>query len=378
MKSSAVVFGGFKELINIHTEQFPTALELTCLPKFDEELLLGLIEEFIEIIKEEKTVLEINENVVVVGDIHGNLQDLIRILTKFGLPPQTSYLFLGDYIDRGSFSVEVIVLLMALKCRFPYCINLLRGNHEVSHINKAYGFYDDIKDMYDNLELYARFNESFNYMSLAAIIRGCIFCVHGGISERLNSIGDLTSIKKPIDADIKLVEDLLWSDPGDNMYFCSNHRGKGITYGVKATQSFLENTNMHYIVRAHECVENGIRIKNNIITVFSSSHYSNPSNSCAVLIINEKEIGKHIFPMVPQFKKEDATYFHVMKTYRSIPTTPSLRTLKYKQSLSSTSLFNPHGGRRSKDCPVPQIPHRSSLPVLPKMTQNVKISPLIQ
>ena len=338
-----------------------------------------MIDEFTDIIKDEKTILEINQDaVVVVGDLHGNFQDLIRILTKFGLPPKISYLFLGDYVDRGSFSIEVITLLMALKCMFPKNINLLRGNHEIDQINKIYGFYDEIKEMYGDTSLYNRFNESFDYLSIAAILNGSSFCVHGGISPFLHSLEDLSSINKPIDPTNKLIEDLLWSEPCDSIYFTSNSRGKGVKYGSNAISCFLANTNMKYIIRAHECIENGVRIKNNVFTVFSSSDYSSPPNRSGVLIAANNGIGQYVFPDVEKFIKANASYFQVNSENRPSSHSSSIRSLNsslYKNNISGITLYKLHGGRRIKTSKTPQ-PNvlKSSLTILPKLNSQIKLN----
>ncbi len=111
----------------------------------------------------------------------------MRIFKKGGQLPDTKYLFLGDYVDRGKQSLESILYLFALKIKYPNNIYLLRGNHECSTINRIYGFYDECKRKF-SLRVWKGFSECFNHLPVAAVIEKRIFCTHGGISPSLNNI----------------------------------------------------------------------------------------------------------------------------------------------------------------------------------------------
>lgn len=141
-----------------------------------------ICQESVEIFKSQGTVIKLTGAFTIIGDIHGNLQDLLNIFSIFGLPPKTKYMFLGDYVDRGQYSVEVISLLLSLVCKYPHHVYLIRGNHEFQHINKVYGFYDEIMAKYNNGEIWKTFNTVFSYLPLASTINEQIFCVHGGLS----------------------------------------------------------------------------------------------------------------------------------------------------------------------------------------------------
>ena len=148
------------------------------------------------------------------GDIHGQYYDLLRLFEYGGFPPESNYLFLGDYVDRGKQSLETIIcLLLAYKIKYPENFFMLRDNHECASINRIYGFYDECKRRY-NIKLWKTFTDCFNCLPIAAIIDEKIFCCHGGLSPDLQSMEQIRRIMRPTDVpDQGLLCDLLWSDP---------------------------------------------------------------------------------------------------------------------------------------------------------------------
>lgn len=124
------------------------------------------------------------------GDIHGQLGDLLRLFEFGKFPPESNYLFLGDYVDRGKQQIETIMLLFALKVKFPENFFMLRGNHECPRINRIYGFYDECKKRY-GIKLWKRFAVTFSFLPLCALISDKVLCMHGGISPDLKSIDQL-------------------------------------------------------------------------------------------------------------------------------------------------------------------------------------------
>jgi len=120
------------------------------------------------------------------GDIHGQYYDLLELFQIGGFPPDSNYLFLGDYVDRGKYSIETICLLLAYKIKYPENFFLLRGNHECSTINKLYGFYDECKRRY-SVKLWKLFGDVFNTLPVIAIIDDKIICMHGGLSPDLQT-----------------------------------------------------------------------------------------------------------------------------------------------------------------------------------------------
>ena len=157
----------------------------------DEPSLKHLIEKLTEILIEESNISLIKSPVIICGDIHGQFYDLLKLLSLGGSLPKTNYLFLGDYVDRGNNSVEVIELLFCYKLKYPNNIFLLRGNHESRQITQVYGFYDESLRKYGSAEVWKICNEIFDLLPLAAVINNKIFCVHGGLSPSALSINDV-------------------------------------------------------------------------------------------------------------------------------------------------------------------------------------------
>ncbi|XP_030330288.1 serine/threonine-protein phosphatase 4 catalytic subunit isoform X2 [Strigops habroptila] len=171
-----------------------------------------------EILVEESNVQRVDSPVTVCGDIHGQFYDLKELFRVGGDVPETNYLFMGDFVDRGFYSVETFLLLLALKVRYPDRITLIRGNHESRQITQVYGFYDECLRKYGSVTVWRYCTEIFDYLSLSAIIDGKIFCVHGGLSPSIQTLDQIRTIdrKQEVPHDGPMC-DLLWSDPEDHI-----------------------------------------------------------------------------------------------------------------------------------------------------------------
>jgi len=235
----------------------------------------------------EPTLLRLEGCFYIIGDIHGNINDLIRIFELCGYPPDTKYLFLGDYVDRGNFSVEVMVFLLSHKLLFPEHVYLLRGNHEIEDICSQYGFYDEIETKY-HIDLFQAFINMFLFLPIAAIINNSTFCVHGGIGPHVLSLRDVSSLKKDNYIDKSpIFNELLWSDPKKNISgFTSNPRGLGSLYGKDILEKFLQSNNLTQLIRSHEVCSSGYHYpygdNKSCITIFSSSDYCGQKNCSSV------------------------------------------------------------------------------------------------
>ena len=244
-----------------------------------------------EIFMNQPMLLEVRVPLKICGDIHGQYYDLLRIFEFAGNPPESNYLFLGDYVDRGKQSLETICLLLAYKIKYPDSFHLLRGNHECSSINRIYGFYDECKRRY-SIKLWKTFTDCFNCLPVAALIEGRILCMHGGLSPELNGMDQIRKIMRPTDVpDSGLLCDLLWSDPDKNVQaWGDNERGVSFTFGPDIVTNFLRKHDLDLICRAHQVVEDGYEFfaKRQLVTVFSAPNYCEEiDNSAAIMIIDE-------------------------------------------------------------------------------------------
>lgn len=229
-----------------------------------------------EIFLSQPALLELSPPVKIVGDVHGQYTDLIRMFEMCGFPPNSNFLFLGDYVDRGKQSLETILLLLCYKIRYPENFFLLRGNHECANVTRVYGFYDECKRRC-NVKIWKTFVDTFNTLPIAAIVAGKIFCVHGGLSPSLSHMDDIRNIARPTDVpDYGLLNDLLWSDPADmDADWEANERGVSYCFGKKVIMEFLQKHDFDLVCRAHMVVEDGYEFFNEriLVTVFSAPNY---------------------------------------------------------------------------------------------------------
>ncbi|EPY33840.1 protein phosphatase, partial [Strigomonas culicis] len=195
--------------------------------------VVHLVMETRKLFMSQPMLVEIEAPVKLCGDVHGQYHDLLRLFELGGYPPESNYIFLGDYVDRGDQSLETVCLLMAYKLRFPDNFFMLRGNHETSSINRIYGFFDECKRRY-SVKLWKLFTDTFNCMPVAGLVDERILCMHGGLSPELRNLDQIRRILRPTDVpDSGLVCDLLWSDPGEagQAGWGENDRGVSWTFG---------------------------------------------------------------------------------------------------------------------------------------------------
>ncbi|GAB5033816.1 serine threonine-protein phosphatase 5 [Nannochloropsis oceanica] len=215
--------------------------------------------------------------ITVCGDTHGQFFDVLRIFELNGKPSNSNpYLFNGDFVDRGSFSFEVITLLLAYKVAYPMGMHLVRGNHESKNMNRIYGFEGEVKHKYDEVMM-GLFTEVFCAMPLCATIDSSIFIVHGGLAAEdgvtLDDINKVYRFREPPESG--LMSDLLWSDPQPAPGRQPSKRGVGLSFGPDVTARFLDLNKLKMVVRSHEVKEEGYSVEHDgkCVTVFSAPNY---------------------------------------------------------------------------------------------------------
>uniref|UniRef100_A0A915AFA9 Serine/threonine-protein phosphatase n=2 Tax=Parascaris univalens TaxID=6257 RepID=A0A915AFA9_PARUN len=282
-------------------DQFITKLLLAPTEGMPNKLVLLELRELClrcrELFLSENALLIINPPIYILGDLHGQFTDLVTMLSKLGMPPRCRYLFLGDYVDRGNWSLETVSLLMAYKLRYPHQIFMLRGNHETRAVNRVYGFFEECTKRFpergEGTALWTLYQHVFNCLPLAALVGERIFAAHGGISEDLKCWRQFSRIRRPTDiTDIGLINDLIWSDPCDACErYAESPRGVSQVFGKVAIDEFEDALNVDLIVRAHQVVMDGYEFFHNkrCLTIFSAPCYCGEMNNIAgILFVNAK------------------------------------------------------------------------------------------
>ncbi|OHS99698.1 Ser/Thr protein phosphatase [Tritrichomonas foetus] len=289
-------FHSFYPLLIMPLEEVPTVgTERYPLPQFSQKQIELLFRRMHQTIRRSGPLIHISLPVYVVGDIHGNFHDLLRILTSIDNFLDQKILFLGDYVDRGQYSLEVVILLCTLCIKYPNQFFLLRGNHEFSSVNSIYGFKAELFAQFNNDMTYESLSTLvFDYLPFAALLPEGILCLHGGLGPNVLTLDDIEQVKIPTFnyEESETVTQLVWSDPSnDFVEFNDSPRGTGVVFGRLAIHGFCKANNISKIIRGHQCVQYGVsRVAGGqIITVFSSSNYSDKLNSAGFIYIAEDE-----------------------------------------------------------------------------------------
>ena len=267
-----------------------TLKQCKCLTEHDLKILCDKVR---ELLCEESNVQPISVPVIVCGDIHGQFFDLMNLFEKGGDLPDKKYLFLGDYVDRGYNSVETLEYLLCLKLKYHGRITLLRGNHESRQICYSYGFYEEITRKYGNANPWRYFNDLFDYLPIAALIEGKIFCVHGGLSPLISTVDQIRLINRKQEIPHEgAFCDLMWSDPDDIEAWVISTRGAGYIFGWKVVNEFNRINDLNLICRAHQLVNEGFKYwfkEKNLVTVWSAPNYCyRCGNKASILKLGQK------------------------------------------------------------------------------------------
>jgi len=257
----------------------------------------------------------------VCGDIHGQFYDLVNIFEINGLPSEENpYLFNGDFVDRGSFSVECIFTLFGFKLLYPNHFFMSRGNHESENMNKMYGFEGEVKAKYSSV-MCELFTEVYNWLPLCHCINSQVLVMHGGLFSKddikLDDIRAVDRCRQPPEEGIMC--ELLWSDPQPMYGRSPSKRGVGCQFGPDVTRRFLESNKLQYIIRSHEVKDEGYEVTHDgkCITVFSAPNYCDTmGNKGAFINIKGNDL-------TPKFT-----------TYEAVPH-PNVKPMAYANSLLS-------------------------------------------
>lgn len=273
-----------------------------------------------EVLFEEGTLLNLTLPITICGDIHGQFYDLLKLFEISGDPSTTRYLFLGDYVDRGYYSIETFALLIAYKVKYPTTFFMIRGNHECRTVNKVYGFYDEIVQRFGHAGPWKLCNEVFDMLPMAAIISNAIYCVHGGLSPEIKLADQVALFERRNELPPSgPLSDIVWSDPEEIQGWGRNQRGAGCLFGVRPVAEFCHNNQIELVARAHQLMQEGYHYHYNgtqCVTVWSAPNYMyRVGNQASVMKIDSDRKRKFlIFEAVPdeQRRRPDdriSTYF---------------------------------------------------------------------
>ncbi len=297
---------------------------------FTNENINDLLNEVKPILQSENSLIKIRSPCKIFGNLNGDYNDLMRYFESFGNPSDDNlmgdinvmqYIFLGDFCDRGFYSLEIIFLLFALKIKYPNFIYLIRGHHEDINININYGLKEECIsklnfDENKSNEIFNKINEIFNYLPFGVLVDNTILCIHGGIGSTINNLSDIENIKRPIKIvqDVtnnqeQIVLDLLWSEYSDTINDVEINyerdklkKGFIVKFGKERLNKFMKDNNISLVINSHTFIKEGFKTFNNdkLLTLFSGSNYMDKYCNMGGMIIIGKKNAKRPMNIIPR------------------------------------------------------------------------------
>ncbi|CAD8163395.1 unnamed protein product [Paramecium octaurelia] len=247
---------------------------IRCLSERDSHMVCELAK---EILAEEPNIVQVKAPVTICGDIRGQFFDLLELFINGGQIPEKTYVFNGDYVNRGHQSVETFQYLLCLKIKYPKHITLLRGNHEQRALSEMNGLYEEVKRKYGNIYPWQYFCEVFDYLPLCALVNQKVFCVHGGLSPQIKQIDQIRMIdRRNAKEGEGPMSDLLWSDPEQDLDGWTQNGRRGVhQFGKKIVDQFNHINDLTLIARAHQLQMDGYKyyFDKQLVTVWSAPNY---------------------------------------------------------------------------------------------------------
>eukprot|EP00930_Biecheleria_cincta_P082354 TRINITY_DN72106_c0_g1_i1.p1 TRINITY_DN72106_c0_g1~~TRINITY_DN72106_c0_g1_i1.p1 ORF type:complete len:373 (-),score=53.57 TRINITY_DN72106_c0_g1_i1:99-1217(-) len=271
-----------------------------------EEECQQLCERVRKVLLKEPNIVQVRTPVTIVGDIHGQFLDFLNILAIGGPAPETTYLFLGNYINRGYDSLSTICLAFLLKARFPHKVTLLRGSHETLRLTQVYNFYDECLTRYGHAgpAVWRTFGNCFDALPLAAVIDDSFLCIHSGLSPSIDTLDGIRALTRDGEVpDEGPILDLLWSDPDDRCGWGFLGRSTTYSFGEDITKTFLQHNGLELLVRSHQLVMDGSHWMHDksLLSIWSAPNYCNRCRNQGALVEfdEHRQFNVNTFDAVP-------------------------------------------------------------------------------
>ncbi|EAY19519.1 Ser/Thr protein phosphatase, putative [Trichomonas vaginalis G3] len=354
------IFDRFQETLEIDVDNVSTRRSTLTMPLLDSSDVKLIFETALDLVKKTGPLAKIQSPCVIIGDLHGHFLELIRFIQKFGLPIEKTFVFLGDIIDRGEFSIETISFIFLLKCIYPNNVVIIRGNHEFHSIFTHNGFFNDILSHPIEHIAFTMLARTLSFLPLAGVIDNKYFCVHGGIGPNV-SLESISKIELPAETfDDPIINCLVWSDPDQAISgFKKSPRGQGVLFGEDLLTEFLKENNLQLIIRAHEVQYEGVAVLfgGKVYSVYSASNYcGNVENYGGCLSISTTgDITIDKFPPL-QYYRRCFTIFKKKKISQSKTFTNMPTFNKRSSSPTSEFLRNYVQTQQNKDTSYAHIP----------------------